>query len=229
MNQIPSHGTPGVTRPLSPSRRPPTSRLAIVGIVLAAVPCCPAVSLVGSILGMAALRRIQAANGSLGGRRLALWAVGIGFAVTFVSTMLMIILVRQLDIANRAIITTQIAEVVNAATDDQIDRAAKSWNNAANQTPTNTEFDQFGNEVSSRYGRLQRFTISSMATGGTFFEQQIEVAGVYIFQNAERPGSAVFDVQAKTNDLWPQFRLRTLMIEDRERGDLKLPSGNTSP
>lgn len=204
-------------------RRVRTSRLAVVALVLAAIPCCPMVSLAGALLGLAALRRIHAAGNALAGTRVAQWAVGVGFALTILSTALLTMLAHQFDDANRRVMTAQIAEVINASTVGQVDRSAKSWNNIGSSTPAAAEFERFGHLVLNRYGRLQRFSISSTTVGGSLFQQHIEVAGVYIFQNAERPGSAVFEVHAGGVDLWPQFRLRSLVIEDREKGDLKLP------
>jgi len=181
------------------------------------------------VLGMAALRRIQAAHGGLGGRRLAQWAIGVGAGLTVITTLGMMTLARHVDQTNRLIMTTQIAAVINHSIDQQSALAAKAWNHGGAHTPSGDEFARLGTEAVTRYGRLHRFSISSMATGGTLFQQRIEVAGVYIFQNAERPGAAVFDVQASAGNLWPQFRLRSLVIEDRERGDLKLPQEIASP
>ena len=212
-----------------PVRSPPTSGLAIAALVLAVVPCCPAISLVGTVLGVAALRRIQAANGALAGRSIAKWAIGIGITLAILSTMGMTILVQHAEQTNREIISTQIAEVIDSSRVQQPDRAAKAWNNASANTPTTAEFQRFGQEVAQRYGRLQRFSISSMTTGGSLFRQRIEVAGVYIFQNVERTGSAIFDVQPRAGDLWPQFHLTALTIEDRDHGDLKLPPEASTP
>src|SRR6185503_11382760 len=70
-------------QPIPPPRtvQPRLSKQAVFAIVLAVLACCPMASLLGSIMGLAALGRIRRSQGRLRGKRLALAAAIAGFSL----------------------------------------------------------------------------------------------------------------------------------------------------
>lgn len=82
----------GASDPLA--GRPPHSRLAYAALALALVPCCPAVALGGSMLGVLAHARIRRSGGRLRGERMAVAAMLLGSVLALVQ---MLILERYIE------------------------------------------------------------------------------------------------------------------------------------
>ena len=101
----------------APGGPPPRSRLAVAALVLALVPCCPAVPLAGSMLGVLAHARIRRAGGRLGGEGIAIGAMVAGSVLAVVQ---MLLLERYLQTQSAEQARTAI-EAVEASLDDDRD------------------------------------------------------------------------------------------------------------
>jgi len=73
----------------APGGRPPHSRLAYAALALALVPCCPAIPLGGSMLGVIAHARIRRSGGRLRGERMAVSAMLLGSVLALVQMLLL--------------------------------------------------------------------------------------------------------------------------------------------
>ena len=201
--------------------KPRMSRLAVVAIVLAAVPCCPVVSLAGSALGITALRRIRAATGALGGLRLEQLAIAIGLMVGALSMIGLTRLGQWVDRTNHEEMTRAVETAVRGAMDGNVQEVQKVW--ASGPGLPADAIQSFGESALQRYGRLRWFSASFSSASGSMFQQEYEVAGVFVFDRRELTGSAAFEVRTDTGQIWPQFRLKSIEITDKENGDLRLP------
>lgn len=114
--------TPDPTTPAA-GRPTPRSRLAPLALALALVPCCPAVPLAGSMLGLVAHVRIRRSAVPMRGERMALAAMLVGSLMALVQ---MIALQRYLEEQ----VAGQRAEAA-AAVRTSLDRTAADWPVAA--------------------------------------------------------------------------------------------------
>lgn len=114
---------PAATPAAPADRRPARSRLAPLALALALIPCCPAVPLAGSMLGLVAHVRIRRAAVPVRGERMALAAMLVGSLMALVQ---MIALQRYLEQQ----VAAQRAEVA-AAVRTSLDRTAPDWPAAA--------------------------------------------------------------------------------------------------
>jgi hypothetical protein len=210
-------------RPTSTRRaRHPASILAIVAVVLAAVPCCPFTGLIGAFLGVLALRRNRVSGGSHIARRLAVIAIVAGVGSSIVWTLWLERLRGQLLEANDEAMTQRIADTIHAAAQGDADAALDGWVDEVAKRPTPEAIMVFGEEMSARYGAFDRVAIVSAAPGGSMFDPIWEVACIFHFADASPLGSARFETSLVPGRMTPRFELAHLEIESRERGDLVL-------
>jgi hypothetical protein len=210
-------------RPAAPrSARQPIPVLAVVAIVLAAVPCCPFTGLIGAFLGVLALRRTRVSGGSLVGRRLAVIAIIAGVGSAIVWTLWLERLRGQLMEANDEAMTARISETIRAVEQGDADGALDGWIDDAGRRPTTDAVAAFGEQASARYGTFGRVAIVSSTPGGSMLDPIWEVACIFHFTEASPLGSARFETSLVPGSMTPRFELARLEIEDRERGDLVL-------
>jgi hypothetical protein len=69
----------------------------------------------------------------------------------------------------------------------------------------------------------------STSPDGSILRPIVEMGGVFHFANGSPFGSASFEAHVPPGRLAPVFRLRSLMIEDRQRGDLTLGAAPPEP
>lgn len=219
MARIPEQ--PSRTSPPGPAVR--TSPLAVVSLVLALMPCCPLVNVVGIVLGLAALRRIDLAGGRVGGRRMARAAVLAGGGMTILSMFMLRDFSRTMHQSYEAAMNGQVEAFVHAAVSGDVSAANQAWSNQPGERLQPDEIEAFGRELNSRYGPLKRFTIASSVTSGSLLTPRMDAAGIFVFENGQLTGSARFNLVAGTVSVKPTFRIRSLRIDDAQQGDLMLP------
>jgi len=207
----------------SAPRRSRIFGLAIVAFILAVVPCCPMVSLLGAMLGLAALRRIQLARGALGGRRLAAVAVIVGFVVSGISAIGFSRLAFSVDQWVEQTMAANVQDLVRASVQGRIDAGLRLWTPDSRRSVSAQDISDFGAQISQRYGRLQRFSIMSRSKPGSMFDPEMDASGVFVFDHGELLGSAKFELRPAIGQSIPQLQLRSILIEDKDRGDLRLP------
>jgi hypothetical protein len=208
----------------TPMPAPRMSRLAIVAMVLAVVPCCPLTGLLGSLLGLHALRRIRLAGGALGGRRLALAAVIVGAATAVVWAGLGEHVARLQEEAQTEALVAQIESAVRPIDPDDADAAARAeaaWSTTGDGRPSDEERAAFRAAVAERYGRLERVSIVSLTQTASLAAPTAECAFSLHFRDRGMIlGAARFEGEVRFPLLVPIFRLTGLSIEDPEAGDL---------
>jgi hypothetical protein len=225
---------PAVTPPSAPGEPAARSRLAIVALVVALVPCCPMSSLLGAFLGLVALRRIRLSEAGpgprLGGTRIALAAIVAGAASAVVWSSVLDRFVRGQESQQRDAILARVAEVVDGAQTGDAATARAVWATDDANRPSPEEIEDFGRAATERYGRFERFAIISAARSGSMLAPEVEVAGMFHFERESPLGSVRFVMRFTPGSLVPLFVLQRLTIEDQEHGGLELgaprePSG----
>lgn len=198
--------------------------MAITALIIAAVPCCPFVNLVGAMLGVAALRRIHASRGVLGGRRLATTAIaiGLGLAVLLSGAWLAFSFREQQRLDAQMV--NHIEGFIRAAQNGQSDKARSFWRPGASVNLSAADISAFGEESQKRYGRLERVSIASHSNSGSLLAPTIETACVFVFESSQRTGSAGFQLSISGNSIWPDLRLTKLRLDDPEHRPLALPA-----
>jgi hypothetical protein len=217
-----------VRQPYQPASLPKFSKLAVFALILAVVPCCPMLSLLGGALGLVAFQRIKLSGGRLTGKRTAIAAGITGFALSLVSSLALNGLANYIERTNNAIMHERILTAVNTSWAPDHATVRRQFAPAAQPALLDDAVDAFGKAAQERYGRLQRFSITSTAERGVF-DRQIDVAGLFVFDRAQQLGSASFEIRATMNQYWPEIRLIELRIEDKKEGDLRLPPKSAMP
>ena len=204
-------------------QRLPTSHLAIWAFVTSLLLCCPLTGLVSVFLGFLAHRRIVAADGRLGGRRLALAAIAIGTAGTVIWLFSWDAFGRWYleSIEDRIEVTTR--AVVNDAVNGDLDAAGLSFDGAV--VPTPEALAAFGTAVEARYGMLLSASVESPRMGGTTMVPRMETRLLFEFERGgPRYGAAAYSLRATMlgQDVLPRPRILWIEIFDPTDGELRL-------
>jgi len=216
-------------KPAGPRRAGPA--IAVIGLVVAVVPCCPFTGLIGAMLGVLALRVLR---GHVDPppppiyRRLAIAAMIAGIVSALVWS-------TAFDWWRRGQVETQQETMIEQMTaviggpDPGAGGAAEPgrlWPGGATAgggtTPDDEEVREFRREVSTRYGDLDRVTIISTVHSGPFLNPVIEVACVFQFAGRSPLGSARFNLRVRPGGWKAVPVLRALTLEDDDAGDLHL-------
>lgn len=210
----------GPKKPAGGASRPGLSALAVGALVVALVPCCPPTALLGAFLGMLALRRIQRSGGRLRGVRIAATAMIVGVVGSVVWLLAFQKFAVSYQQAQEDAMAQQVGAIVAAAQAGRVDEVRDAWF-SADTAPTEAEILGFGEEVTARFGAVDRFSVLSTAQSGSFMAPIVEVAGLYRTGESSPLGSARLRL-AFRGVFTQAFRVTQLTIEDAERGDLCL-------
>jgi hypothetical protein len=202
--------------------------LARLGLVLAFIPCCPATGLLGAFLGLFALRRLPPGAEHARHRRVAITAVIAGIAMSVLWLVLF-------DAARGAMLEQYETDMTKRvedflAVEAEPETLAKSWTARADARVPVEEMLALRSECTARWGAFERFSLVSFEGGGTLFRPRYDVAGLFHFEHATLSGVARLDVMpSPSRVIVPEFRLRSITIEDHEQGDLVLPAKPDEP
>lgn len=202
------------------------SILAIAAMVLSAIACCPMANLVGCGLGLLAMQRIAISNGALRGRRLARSAVIVGLvfsvAGSFAWWKFQTSMQGWIDDAT----VREVEAFVRACEGGDLAAARGSWVPASTARLSDDALAAFGDQAAARYGSLRSFRIASVVRADSMFVAVYDCAGTFQFEQREAPGSVSVVVQMFARNWLPAARLRRIVIDDAQQGDLTLPPGN---
>lgn len=194
--------------------RPPASQLALAALICGLLICIPFLGLLGILLGGLALGRIRRSNGRLGGRRIALWGMGIGSAALVIWVMgLDRFQVYYLDEVH-ARMASSIQRVVESAIDGEPGKVRSEWGSSATMLDDDRIL-AFGEAVEANWGDLVGVSLlRSTATGG-LLEPGMTASVEFQFERSNRTGTAVFDLITQGNtSVFPQPMLQKLEIID---------------
>jgi hypothetical protein len=217
-------------KPLQPHDRPAApagsrgrpSALAVVALIVAAIPLCPLTGFVGALLGVVALRRIRLAGGRLGGRGVATWAIVIGVAFAFIWLAVLDTVLQKQREAQEAMMINAVGAAMRSGQTADPAGALQVWSVSDPDRPSGGEIVGFGEEAAGRYGAFDRFSMIAVSSRGSFWRSTVEIAGMFHFADEAPLGSASFVLETPPGRIMPVFRLTRLMIEDGQRGDLIL-------
>lgn len=199
-------------------QEPRTSGLAVASLVSSLVFCCPAVTVMGPILGIA---HLATASGKpwLRGRGLAIAGILIGGLFTAISALIIWGAVSLFSAAMR-MPGEAIARI------ERLDDAGARELFAAGSIPAGTEaMEEFARELDRRYGAFISASIDEAAPppsdpGGGAFTLPMRFA----FERGSLAGTCVVG----PGDSGFELRLRSIEIHDPELGDLRFPPAGPS-
>ncbi|MDG2054580.1 MAG: DUF4190 domain-containing protein [Phycisphaerales bacterium] len=195
------------------------SALAVVGLILAVIPCCPPINALGSVLGLVALRRIDASAGGLRGRGLALGAIWTGLALTLMGIAAWIWVTDELEAQYRIRIEEATQSFIQMAMSDDPASALTLWGGDGTP-PSSAELTAFGIDIEKRFGQLQSFTLLTQEVGGWPLDRW-QAAGEFQFEKVRLTGGV--ELAVETGELIPNFRISAIEIDDPSQGSLRLP------
>lgn len=172
-------------------QKPPTSQLAWTALICAFMVCIPPLGMVAILLGSIALGRIRNSNGALGGRRMALLAMGLGAA----SSVGWLIGIEQFNSWFHGKIRTRmnlvIKTVLDGAESGDFDRVRSHF--SIDEDPLQNEaISDFGDELKNHWGRLLDVSIVQSTPQGDQVMQRWAVAFELEFEHAKPIGGATF-------------------------------------
>jgi hypothetical protein len=199
----------------------------VIGLVFTLVACCPFASLAGAIIGALAYRRIVASGGAMRGRRVALAAMFAGIGLGLASGLGWSWALSSMDRWMRDSAIGSIEKFMLAVQTGDSAAALRMWE-PAQPAPSVEALARFGQLTGDRFGGFREFRITSLVPGGSAFSRRVAVAGTFVFESAQTPGSAEL-VFAQTTSFWPALRLSALAITDAGRGEIRLPVASALP
>ncbi len=195
------------------------SALAVTGLVLAVIPCCPPINACGSVFGLLALRRIDASAGALRGRGLALGAIWAGLALTIIGIAAWVWVTDELETQYKIRIEETTESFVQKMMSDDPASALTLW--ARDDTPpSSSALAAFGKDLKQRFGALQSFQLASQEVGAWPLDSW-QAAGAFQFEKARLTGGV--ELAVEHGELVPHFRIQAIEIDDPQGGPLRLP------
>ena len=205
-----------------------TSALAVIALVLAVLPLCVPLNLVGSFLGVVALRRVNAAAGLLRGRRAAHVAIWGGLIMTVAGWWAWTAVAEWGDrVIHQSAAETSTAFLRDAAEGRPQD-ALGHWSPNPPR-PSEADVEAFGTSVAA-IGTVQSVGIVSMQPlpGGSMVQPIWSAWLVITMDTGRYDGSAQFELLPGAGSLTPRAVLRAVLI-DGPGGDVSLPTPAVEP
>ncbi len=205
-----------------------TSVMAVIALVLAVLPMCVPLNLIGTVLGMVAIGRVKAAGGQLRGRtaaRVAIW----GGVIMSVAGWWAWSAVAQWG--ERAVQQTAVEATTHFLQDAAGGRpqdALAHWSPSAPR-PNEAEVTSFGTFIAA-IGKVKRVGIVSMqpVPGSDMWQPSWSAWIVVFIGDAKYDGSARYDLQPAAGSIHPRAVLRSVRIEG-PNGEQSLPRGDVEP
>ena len=197
------------------------SALAVVAMVLSCIPC---ISAMGAVIGMIAWRRIRESQGRLTGRRLCLWAVIVGLAMTLLTFWAAQRFAEWQQREQERDMALVLDRFFHAASDGDAELAIAQW--APNLTSLDSaEVSAFADTLQSRFGSFESVRIGSSqpVSGPSLFELRIECWIIVRFDSVDHNGSARFALKPTPNRFTLQPELLELTFTVKDGDAMQLP------
>lgn len=207
-----------------------THPLAIIALACSLVLCCPVTSFLGVILGWFSLRTINASEGRLRGRKLAIWAIILGVLMLPIQFLLQDLLETRVD----ELIDKGVERcVVNVFDIDMPDRAKglqRTFAPVRSKYPTPEAVDAFANAVTDQLGAYQSVSIVQRSSSReNLLETGVQLALVFTFERGTAIGGADCVLVPYPPSIWPDVRLQLLEIDLPDKQTLRIPIEQEQP
>src|SRR5262245_55942705 len=217
MNEAPHKGAAAAA--------PRTSSWALASLLCSTAVCCPAMSIIGPLLGARALVEIKA-HPNVSGRRLA-WS---GIAIGVVSLLLWAAALVWWHFNARVPMMSGPVEALRRGLDGDIAAFREAFEDDKNRLSSDAEAEAFLSQLGQRYGRLidsaQRTDTPPPPSG--IRESALRIGYVMQFERGQVNAEAAFVTFAKSRLIpKPAFKWRFVRIIDPERGDLVYPASTS--
>ncbi|MBT5657678.1 MAG: DUF4190 domain-containing protein [Phycisphaerae bacterium] len=214
----------------APATQSQTSAMAIIAIVLALLPLCVPLNLIGTVLGFVAKRRIVAAGGRLRGHGAARAAIWGGLIMTVLGWWVWSEIGQWTQRAIEETAGETTTAFLQEVADGRSQAAFARWSSNADM-PSDTHVDSFARAV-AQLGTVQSVGIVSMQPmPDTDIWQPVWSAWLVItIGDAKYDGSAQYELQPEAGSITPRPMLREFTL-DAPNGQLSLPEvvGEPSP
>ena len=205
-----------------------THAAAVIGLACSVVICCPVTSLVGALIGWISLRAINASEGRLGGRRIALVAIILGLAMLPIQFLLLSTYNQR---SNEAI-NNGLEQCIETVFDvDAVDRKKAlegAFVRRKGRYPSPEETDAFVASITEQLGAFKMASIVQRSVQPEFSRSLHDVALVFTFEKEMATGGAVCELIVNPNGFQLDVRLVRLEINLPEGGVRELPDSETS-
>ncbi|MBT7351758.1 MAG: DUF4190 domain-containing protein [Phycisphaerae bacterium] len=211
----------------APATQSQTSAMAIIAIVLALLPLCVPLNLIGTVLGFVAKRRIVAAGGRLRGHGAARAAIWGGLIMTVLGWWVWSEIGQWTQRAIEETAGETTTAFLQEVADGRSQAAFARWSSNADM-PSDTHVDSFARAV-AQLGTVQSVGIVSMQPIDIW--QLVWSAWLVItIGDAKYDGSAQYELQPEAGSITPRPMLREFTL-DAPNGQLSLPEvvGEPSP
>jgi hypothetical protein len=212
----------------APITPPQTSAMAIIAVVLALLPLCVPLNLIGTVLGFMANRRITAAGGRLRGRgaaRAALWG---GLIMTVLGWWVWSEIGQWTQRAIEQSASETTTAFLQEVSDGRSHAAFARWSPNA-QPPTDAQVDALAKAV-ARLGTVKSVGIVSMQPlPVTDMWQPVWSAWLVIMiDDAKYDGSAQYELRPQAGSITPHPMIQQFTL-DAPDGKISLPEPAAEP
>ncbi len=204
-----------------PSGRSSLSPLAVIGVVLASIPMCVPVNLLGFVFGALALRRIRHSGGVIRGRNVARAAMIIGLVTTIGGSWGWMRLGQWQEKATAEAASLSVNGFVTSATAGDV-TAAMQWWSPQTAAPKAQDVLAFGKAINATCD-VTHVTVNAITstTGGDFWKPTMSLWLTVVCNDGQQcRASARIDLIPRVGQLQPQSGIRWI--------EVTLPSGMVS-
>lgn len=194
-------------------RGPRLSRLAIVGLVLAILPCPPA-GLFGSLMGLGALIQIRRYPERLCGQRIALAAIFAGALLAFFWTLVLESVGQHLQREENRVIAELLTETIQTIQQGE-DPPPDVWATDPGAAPDPTLIVQFRDVTAECFGPLERVKVAFADRPDGIWVRVQPISAVFFFENETVTGLARVRLQMQQGTWIPYAQIVELDLDGK--------------
>ena len=151
--------------------------LPYIAIASSLVLCCPMTSLMGFVLGLISLRRIQASHGRLGGRTIAKMAMALGLIMVPVQYFILDAFQKMNERLLQEGLEHSMSVVFDVDSQDRSDDLLRVFSSLDGKRPSTAEIDSFVERATSELGPYQGLSVIRSTPGESgFLDRSYEIA-----------------------------------------------------
>lgn len=228
--QRPSHLIPevhfGSSRSMQPEPppKPRTHVPACIGLVCSLIFCCPVTSLIGVLIGWFSLRAIDASEGRLGGRRLALSAIILGLVMLPFQFLLLSVYNERSEVAISEGLNQCVVTVFDVDVEDRKAALEKVFVRQRGRYPSPETANEFVQTVTDDLGTFRSVSIVQRSVQPDISRSLHDVALVLTFADTMATGGAVCELIINPTSFKLEVRLVRLEVNLSDGSLLSLPS-----
>lgn len=201
--------------------------LPFIALASSLVLCCPMTSLMGFVLGLISLRRIQASGGMLGGKRIAKIAMILGIVMVPVQYFLLDSFQKMNERLLQEGLGNSMSILFDVDAQDRPDALLRIFSTFDGKRPSESEIEAFVSQVTSTLGEYQGLSVIRSTPGKAgFLDRSYEIAVGFRFIDQTVTGGVECMVIPSGTTKPHAILFQRIELQIQPEVTLKLPAGS---